>query len=201
MDEIFEIRSAKQKLRAAMRRQMRSRKVVDDPSRQIFAQVAKMREWRDAQSVLWYVNLPGEVQTQPFLEKELAGGRRCAVSWCEPDRLQLAWLESMSELSARTLGILEPIREIRDDANRRLDVGEIDLVLVPGLAFDRQGHRLGHGKGYYDRLLSRARSDTTRVGLAFEEQVCEAVPWEPHDVIMDYVVTEAAVYQITPTQK
>lgn len=187
--------SAKRKLRAVMRRQSLSREAVEARSEQIFQHVVTLPEWTEAEAVLWYVDLPGEVRTQPYLQRELQGHRRCAVTWCEPAELQLAWIESMDELSACTLGILEPKEEIRNDSRRRLDIAEIDLVLVPGMAFTRAGHRLGHGKGYYDRLLSRAREETTVVALAFDEQVLDEVPCEPHDVIMDYVITPAAVYR------
>lgn len=197
MGETLNFRSAKRNLRAEIRRQLPSREAVAERSARIFAQLAALPEWRDAASVLWYVELPGEVCTQSRLKAELPGGRRCAVTWCEADELKLAWLQSMNELSSRTLGILEPIAAIRGDSRRWLDISEIDLVLVPGLAFDRQGRRLGHGKGYYDKLLSRARAETTFVALAFDEQVLDAVPCEPHDVIMDYVVTESTVYRVS----
>ncbi len=99
----------------------------------------------------------------------------------------------MSELSSRTLNILEPVSEIREDSSRWLEIGDVDLVLVPGLAFDPNGNRLGRGKGYYDRLLSQSSSRTALVALAFEEQILERLPVEPHDVKMDYIVTENRV--------
>jgi 5-formyltetrahydrofolate cyclo-ligase len=74
-------------------------------------------------------------------------------------------------------------------------VEELDLVVVPGVAFDRAGGRMGHGKGYYDKLLEHARPDTPLVALAFECQLFPEIPAEAHDVFMDKVVTEAAVYE------
>jgi len=80
-------------------------------------------------------------------------------------------------------------------AAKHVDVEELDLIMVPGVAFDRRGGRSGHGMGYYDKLLEHARPDTPLVALAFECQLFEEVPTAEHDVYMDKVVTEAAVYQ------
>ena len=71
---------------------------------------------------------------------------------------------------------------------------EIDLIIVPGVAFDRRGGRTGHGKGYYDKLLEHARLDTPLVALAFECQMFDEIPMQEHDVFMDKVVTEKASY-------
>ncbi|MFN0195423.1 MAG: 5-formyltetrahydrofolate cyclo-ligase [Planctomycetaceae bacterium] len=185
-DEAF----SKPNLRKLIRQQLRGRTEVEERSSRIFEHLYYSTPWREAKSILWYVSLQGEVQTQPSLRRELEAGRRCAVTWCEPDRLRLVWLHDMSELASRTLNILEPVSEIREDPRRWLEIGEVDLVLVPGLAFDRQGNRLGRGKGYYDRLLSQALPRTTLVALAFEEQILESIPIEPHDVKMDYIATE-----------
>jgi 5-formyltetrahydrofolate cyclo-ligase len=79
---------------------------------------------------------------------------------------------------------------------RRADVAALDLIVVPGVAFDRSGGRIGHGKGYYDRLLRNVSADTTVGALAFECQlVTPDVPMMEHDVFMDLVVTEAEVFR------
>jgi 5-formyltetrahydrofolate cyclo-ligase len=100
----------------------------------------------------------------------------------------------MQDLAPGTLGILEPRDELRKCAERKVDVGEIDLLVVPGVAFDPGGGRLGHGKGYYDRLLRRAPRETPSVGLAFECQVFPEVPMMEHDVFLHKVITENTAY-------
>ena len=90
--------------------------------------------------------------------------------------------------------ILEPKSELRTVAAKRVDVSEIDLIIVPGVAFDRSGGRTGHGKGYYDKLLEHARPDAPLVALAFECQFFDEIPTEEHDIFMDRIITEAAVY-------
>jgi 5-formyltetrahydrofolate cyclo-ligase len=92
------------------------------------------------------------------------------------------------------LGILEPGDEIRTQASRRAALGELHLIVVPGVAFDPRGGRVGHGRGYYDRLLRRARSETPVVGLGFECQIFAEVPMLDHDVFVDKVITEKRIY-------
>jgi 5-formyltetrahydrofolate cyclo-ligase len=101
----------------------------------------------------------------------------------------------MEELEEGTYSILEPRAGLRDERDREVDIGEVDLAVVPGVAFDREGGRMGHGKGYYDRLLGRARPDTPLVGLAFECQLFAEIPMDENDVPMDKIITEREVYR------
>ena len=144
--------------------------------------------YRAAATVLWYVSMPSELATVPGIEAALADGKRVAVPWCDGDDLGLWRLEAVEELEPGTWGIPEPPPSRRGEPARRIAAEAIDLVVVPGLAFDRHGRRLGHGKGYYDRLL--ARSPAVRAGLCFDAQVFPEVPAGPHDAVMDWVVTE-----------
>jgi 5-formyltetrahydrofolate cyclo-ligase len=100
-----------------------------------------------------------------------------------------------SQLVAGSFGILEPAA-----AAPIVDPEDIDAILVPGVAFDVTGNRLGHGGGYYDRLLPRLRGDALRIGLAFDEQVFEEIPVEEHDAPLDAVVTPTQVYRREPPQ-
>ncbi len=77
---------------------------------------------------------------------------------------------------------------------KKLQPTDLDLIMVPGVAFDRNGGRTGHGKGYYDKLLQHARKDAPLVALAFECQLFDEIPMEPHDIFMDAVVTEVGVF-------
>ncbi|MCA9210622.1 MAG: 5-formyltetrahydrofolate cyclo-ligase, partial [Planctomycetales bacterium] len=109
--------------------------------------------------------------------------------------LELFHLEDMNELEKGMYGILEPSAAQRERPEKRIAVEELDLIMVPGVAFDRQGGRTGHGKGYYDKLLEHARSDTPLIALAFECQLFDEIPMQEHDIFMDKVVTEDAVYE------
>ncbi|MBX3439867.1 MAG: 5-formyltetrahydrofolate cyclo-ligase [Planctomycetaceae bacterium] len=169
----------------------------DETSRQILARCLSAPEYVSARTVMWYIDVRDEVRTRHGLPDALASGRRVVVPWCAADgELRLFHLQSLDELSRGQFGLLEPQEELRLLAIRSVDPGELDFVLVPGVAFDRRGARLGYGVGYYDRLLANVRTDALLAGLAFECQLVERIPVEPHDVSMTRIVTEAATYEI-----
>jgi len=107
--------------------------------------------------------------------------------------LDLFHLESMDELSLGMYRILEPKTELRDQPGKRVYPQDLDLVVVPGVAFDRRGGRMGHGFGYYDKLLEHVKPGTPLLALAFECQVYDEIPVASHDVFMNAVITEKGV--------
>ncbi len=154
-------------------------------------------EWHRARRIALYSSLPGEVDTGPIWD----AARRASKSVLFPrvipgTQLEFATVEQPGQLRAGRFNVLEPNHECPVS---RLD--ERTLVLVPGLAFDRRGGRLGRGAGYYDRALSHASksvmADAThrplRFGIGFELQIVSSVPMGRYDVRMDGVWTEASV--------
>ena len=144
---------------------------------------------------LVYVSHASEVVTESLIEQRLTNGYRTAVPWCESDRLKLFLLESMSELSPGTHGIREPLPSLRSDSRKQVSIEDVQTVLLPGIAFDERGGRLGQGRGYYDKLLSTSDSRIRLIGLAFDCQIVEAVPCDQHDIRLNYVVTETQTYR------
>jgi 5-formyltetrahydrofolate cyclo-ligase len=185
----------KEQLRAEARSRRDGQENRPQLSRQIRQRLTALAEYSQAATVMLYVSFRSEVETHDLLAAACAAGKRVVVPYCVADRLELFRLESLAELAPGTMGILEPAAELRRRADRRIAAAEIDLVVAPGLAFDRRGGRIGYGKGYYDRLLREVRPDAAVVAVAFECQVFAAVPLLPHDVRMDKIVTEQAVYQ------
>jgi 5-formyltetrahydrofolate cyclo-ligase len=189
-----------QALKAQIREQARKNRVAqkekDALSRQICATFMARPEYADAKTVLFYVDAGSEVRTRQALPDALKDGKRIVVPWCvvETNELELFHLEDMSELVEGAYKILEPREDLRFAPGKRLTPTDIDLVMVPGTAFDPRGGRMGQGKGYYDRLLANARPDATLIGLAFECQMFPEIPVAPHDVPMDAVITESQVY-------
>ena len=188
-------RAAKREIRKRAHANRRRQENKDLLSREIHGRLAALPEFVAARAVMFYIDMRHEVRTQPLLPSVWQQGKRIVVPYCVGDRLKLFILQSMDELAVDTFGILEPKPELRDRLDRKPDVSTIDLIVVPGVAFDRRGGRVGHGRGYYDKLLDRVRPDTTLAALAFECQLFPAVPVEPHDVAMDVVITEEAVYR------
>jgi len=167
----------------------------DNLSLGICQTLVDLPEYAASKAVLWYLDARSEVRTRHYMPTALASGKKIVVPYCVDGFLQLFHLKSMEDLSVGMYKILEPKAELRDKAEYRVDVQEIDLIVVPGVAFDRRGARMGHGFGYYDKLLEHARTNTPLVALAFECQLFPEIPTAPHDIFMDKLITEKTVYQ------
>ncbi len=185
----------KQEIREAAHAARRSQADKDTLSQQITARVIGLPEYQSAHCVMWYVDVRAEARTRHALPDALASGKKIVIPYCVDGELELFHLESMDELETGMYKILEPRADLRDVASKRVPVQQLDLILVPGVAFDARGGRTGHGKGYYDKLLENARPDTPLVALAFECQMFDEIPMQVHDIYMDTVVTEAQVYE------
>lgn len=167
----------------------------DPLSAEIMNRVLALPEYQAAATVMFYVDVRAEVRTRHSLPQALASGKKIVIPYCVDGELELFHLESMDELEVGMYRILEPKKELRSVDAKRVDVVDLDLIIVPGVAFDRKGGRTGHGKGYYDKLLEHARPQTPLVALAFECQLFPEIPMQSHDIYMDLVVTESAVYR------
>ena len=139
---------------------------------------------------MYYVDVRSEVRTRHYLPTALTQGKKIVVPYCVDGELELFHLQSMEELAVGMYKILEPKAELRGLAEKRVGPDELDLVIVPGVAFDRDGGRLGHGFGYYDKLLQHARPGAPLVALAFECQLFPRIPMQDHDIFMDKIITE-----------
>lgn len=167
----------------------------DELSKHIVNQFMSLPEYDQAKTVLFYVDVRSEVRTRHSLPEALKSGKTIVIPWCtETVELALFRLESMDELEVGMYKILEPKPELRLLPEKQVDPKTIDLVMVPGVAFDRRGARMGHGKGYYDKLLENARKDTPLVALAFDCQLFPEIPVAPHDVFMHKIITEKEVH-------
>jgi len=180
---------SKDELRSRMRKLRRAQPGKEELSRKICERVAALPEFEAAATIMLYVDARSEVRTGALLRETLHRGKTVVIPYCDGDELVPWRLRSLDELSPGAYGILEPRAELRT-ADRHIGAGSIDLICVPGIAFDRRGNRLGSGKGYYDRLLPRLRPDAIKVGLAFECQTVDAVPVDGHDVPMGVVMSE-----------
>ena len=164
-------------------------------SQRITDRVMDLPEYQQAGCVMWYIDVRDEVRTRQALVAAVASDKRTVVPYCVDGELKLFLLESMDELETGMYKILEPKGNLRRVASKNVSVKEIDLILVPGVAFDANGGRTGHGQGYYDKCLGNANPETTLVSLAFECQIFDEIPMQDHDIYMDKVVTEDKVYQ------
>jgi len=153
-------------------------------------------EWRNARTVLMFSSLPSEPQTQ-LLFDELRKRKGTVVlprSTWTPGQLVLHAVSENSCLTLGKMGFLEP----DPDHCPVIELGQIDLVIAPGIAFDRQCHRLGRGGGYYDRLLGTSKHHCPVMGLMFACQEVEEVPTQAHDHPLTAVCTENGVIRVIP---
>jgi 5-formyltetrahydrofolate cyclo-ligase len=167
----------------------------DELSVEICAKFAALPEYVGAKAVMYYIDVRSEVRTRHALPGALAQSKKIVVPWCnDQGELELFHLENMDELAVGMYKILEPKPELRLLPTKQVEPTQLDLIMVPGVAFDRTGARMGHGKGYYDKLLQHARRDAPLVALAFECQLFPEIPTAPHDIFMDMIITEKAIY-------
>ncbi len=185
---------AKSTLRAILR-QRRARLgpvVLRAASDRIQRAILRLPEWRQARRVCLYLALPGEPRTARLLRACRESGRMVLIPAYNPAarRYMPARLDPDTVVRPGRGSVPEPVRP------RWAPRLAVDLVIVPGLAFDRSGRRLGRGGGHYDRLLAgRALRGAFKIGLALEAQVAPRVPAERHDVAMDAVATEAGIWR------
>ena len=157
-------------------------------SGRIQERLAVWPRFRGARRVLFYMARPDEVQTDWLMQWAHRAGIQVVIPRVERNSRDLAlyWIEDVRrDVEPGFQGILEP----RVSEERRMALGAIDLVLVPGLAFDDSGFRLGFGGGYYDRLLAKAPG-VTAIGVGFHFQVVARIPRRQWDQAVEYLVTE-----------
>jgi 5-formyltetrahydrofolate cyclo-ligase len=145
-------------------------------------------EFKRARVVMFYVSLKDEVDTLSMIDEALKAGKRIAVPVIlkEEKRLIAGEIHNrLEDLESQHFGIYQPMQ----DRVKEIPLDDIDLVVVPGVAFDRKNIRLGRGHGYYDRFLSGLPKRTKTIGLAFDFQVLEYLPQDPHDVPVSKIIT------------
>ncbi len=177
----------KQELRQsiAAEKKQYTKEAFDEWSALIRKQIENLDVFRKSQTILLYHSLPDEVQTSEMLD-HWSKEKCCLLPQIQGEELLLKKYEGENNLQKGTLGILEPTGMIFTK------IEEIDLVIVPGVAFDRNCNRLGRGKGYYDRLLSHCQSIT--IGICFDFQIVPEVPVNAYDIALNQVITPSARY-------
>ncbi|MCX6802928.1 MAG: 5-formyltetrahydrofolate cyclo-ligase [Candidatus Diapherotrites archaeon] len=146
-------------------------------------------EIQSAGTVSCYVNSGSEVRTDSLIEDLLDAGKRVVVpAVLDHQKMEMRCILSLNDLQKKSK-FFEP----KDCCLKVEDCRKIDAIFVPGTAFDKTGHRLGYGKGYYDRFLAGLPESVPIIGLAFECQLVEKIPAEKHDVRVHKIVTEKRV--------
>jgi 5-formyltetrahydrofolate cyclo-ligase len=159
-------------------------------SRLITEHILAMPEYQNATTVLGYMHFGSEFISELWVRQALADGKRLVLPRVNrhANELDLYRVDDLaSQLAAGSWGIAEPVVE---RCERLIDLNEVEFALLPGVAFARNGARLGYGGGYYDKLLARINPHPVRVAAAFALQVVQNVPQETTDVEVEWLVTE-----------
>lgn len=182
-----------------LRRELRARLRTIDAAELVRAgdglreRLVQQSEWLNARTVMLFASMPEEPDLWPLAERALAEGRRLVLPRYDRDAGVYGVAEVrdlMQDVQVGSFGIREPVSTCPV-----WSLNQLDLVLVPGLGFDREGHRLGRGKGFYDRMLSSRRG--TACGVAMDWQILPAIPVEPHDQHVDCIVTPSRWLAVT----
>ena len=175
-----------------------SQEQVAQYSRQIINHLFDLDCWKESTIVMLYVSFQNEVTTQAIYQRGWDMGKTMLLPICSPQDslMEMSILSSFEQLQPNRYGILE----LPKTAQQMVPPQEIDLCLIPGIAFDHFGNRLGFGAGYYDRYLAKLRPQTPRIALAYECQWYPGIlPTNIYDLPMDAILTERALYQIKTT--
>ncbi len=200
-EELEAVMERKNKMRREAYDRRKAQENKDEISALACQRFMDLPEYHRSNIAMWYIDCRSETRTKSHLLEEVARGKKkIIVPYCTEDengenKLGLWWMESLEEMVVGKWNILEPPRELWGNPEKEVEPEDLDIIMVPGVGFDRKGGRMGNGQGYYDRLLEKARSDCPLVALCYESQLFDEVLVAPHDVYMDKVITEDAVYE------
>lgn len=163
---------------------------ISKNSQEIISNLMAFSRFKTAGAVLCYMSFGSEVDTKPLIHRMLKDSRTVLLPVTDPKTTTMiaSQIKDFSELEKSHYGILEPKREFL----RPVAPQSIDIILIPGLVFDKRGYRIGYGKGYYDKYLPLC-TNAIKIGLAYSFQVTDKIAFEPHDLPADYIVTEKGV--------
>ena len=162
-----------------------SKKSLEQKSKKIAERLFRTEEFKKAETIMAFVSINNEPETRSILEEAWRLDKRVCVPLTNFSNNEIIPVEikNLAELEEKKFGLLEP-----KNAEKKIAASNIDLVLVPGVAFDCTGNRLGYGKGFFDRFLEKARCNT--IGLCFEQHLEQKLPAEQHDKKVGKIITE-----------
>lgn len=163
---------------------------VENNSRIIMNKIIGLKTYKQSKVIFVYMDFKNEVMTSDLIKHMLAEKKRVVIPYTDIVNTLVIPSEITEEadLKLSPFGYYEPKKIMP------VDVEEIDLVLVPGVVFDKNLNRIGFGKGYYDRILKNLKPGAKKIGLAHDFQVLDEIPAEDHDIKMDMIITESSSY-------
>lgn len=182
----------KKELRIAVKADRKAIKDKVEKDRLIIEKLKSLSCYREAKKVLCYLSLDAEIKTDEIIDYSLKTGKRVAVPFCvdKEGNMEFYLINSIDDTKTGSFNIREPNTE----KCLRLDDFSNSIIIVPGLCFDKNGNRLGYGKGYYDRFLKKY--SLISVGLCYNSLVKNEIPVNEYDEKVDYIVTEDLIINV-----
>ena len=165
---------------------------IKNKSQKVFLNLDETVEYRNSQNIMFYVATRSEVQTEEMIKTSIKMGKNIFVPIILTEYTNLApskIIDFDNELEKGKKGILEPKREYY----RLFPPEDIDLIIIPGVAFDLSGNRIGRGFGYYDNFLRKVYSSAKIIALAFEMQIVKKIPNDKNDIPVHKIITEKRI--------
>lgn len=190
-----DIKAEKKRIRKEIKNQFRTIPIsdFDAKSKKVLDKLKKLPEWKNAETVLIFLSLPDEIKTEGIINEALEENKKTAVPRINGNDIVFHYIKSVnSSLIIHPLGIAEPSPST--PVFNPLSADEKTLILVPGLAFDKNCFRLGRGKGFYDKFLSGIDKSVKKIGIGYDFQIVESVPAEDHDFPLDSVITDTSIF-------
>ena len=160
--------------------------------KKIIESFKKEDSYKKARGIFIYIGFGSEINTKVIIEDALKKGKEVYVPKVKGKEMLLIKIDSLENLVTSSYGILEPIGD-----NNNFDVDKLDLLVMPGVAFDNSGNRIGYGGGYYDRFLEKNKTNAEKIALAYEFQILNSINNEKHDVNVDKIITEERIINIS----
>lgn len=153
--------------------------------REIFNKLVLSELYNKSMNIFIYISFGSEVETKDIIMKALDDGKKVYVPKIngENNEMKAINIESLEGLVENSFGILEPISDVE------ISKEKIDLIIVPGAVFDKEGNRIGYGGGYYDRYLEAIKDKKNKIALVYDFQIVDYIPNEVHDIKVDYIIS------------
>ncbi|AIY84915.1 5-formyltetrahydrofolate cyclo-ligase [Clostridium baratii] len=159
--------------------------------KKIIEKLKDTKEYKEAKGIFVYIGFGSEINTKILIEDALEDGKEVCVPKVIKKDMVFIKINSLENLVTSSYGILEPVGD-----KNNFNVDNLGLIIMPGLAFDKQGNRLGYGGGYYDKFLSNNKINVKKIALAYDFQILDKVPSEEHDIKVDSIITEEKEIEI-----
>lgn len=192
----------KQSLRKLLlnKRKLLPEQAIIEKSNEIAKKLIKFDKYQQSEKIMLYISTKSEVQTMGIINYSLNANKNTFIPFINKEKHDIIpslMKDYQTEIAPGSLGIYQPKKEFI----RPFPAKILDLVIVPGIAFTEQGHRLGRGGGYYDRFLKKLSKSSYIIALAFEIQIINEIPLEKNDVPVDCIITEERIIQINGSKK